>query len=103
MPRTLPSQVLRFIANTAVIVVVAALSQAEAARIPAPPPPTSQAQFEARVKDLETRLNEAEKKAALAAMEKDYITRTQKQFESYYQTAFHTQVWVLSIMGTILA
>ncbi len=35
-------------------------------------------------------------------MEKDYITRTQKQFESYYQSAFSTQVWVLSITGFTL-
>jgi hypothetical protein len=32
------------------------------------------------VKELETRLNAAEQKAASAAMEKDYITRVQKQY-----------------------
>lgn len=36
-------------------------------------------------------------------MEKDYITRTQKQYEAYYQSAFNTQIWVLSITGFTLA
>jgi hypothetical protein len=36
-------------------------------------------------------------------MEKDYITRTQKQYETYYQSAFNTQVWVLSILGLTLS
>jgi hypothetical protein len=35
-------------------------------------------------------------------MEKDYITRTQKQYESYYQKAFNTQMWTLGIMGLLL-
>jgi hypothetical protein len=103
MPRTYPSQVLRFIASTAVILLLAAHAKAQAPQKPTPPSPSSQVQLEARVKDLETRLNEAEKKAALAAMEKDYITRTQKQYETYYQSAFSTQVWVLSITGFTLA
>jgi hypothetical protein len=35
-------------------------------------------------------------------MEKDYITRTQKQYESYYQKAFNTQMWTLGILGLLL-
>ena len=35
-------------------------------------------------------------------MEKDYITRTQKQYESYYQKVLNTQMWTLGIMGLIL-
>jgi hypothetical protein len=55
-----------------------------------PPPKPSQAQLEERVKELETRLNAAEQKAASAAMEKDYITRVQKQYEGYYERAFES-------------
>jgi hypothetical protein len=36
-------------------------------------------------------------------MEKDYITRTQKQYESYYQKAFNSQMWTLGVMGLLLA
>jgi len=35
-------------------------------------------------------------------MEKDYITRTQKQYESYYQKVLNMQMWTLGIMGLIL-
>ena len=35
-------------------------------------------------------------------MEKDYITRTQKQYESYYQRVLITQMCTLGIMGLIL-
>src|SRR5208283_6020842 len=37
-----------------------------------------------------------------AAMEKDYITCTQKQHESYYQKVLNTQMWTLGIIGLIL-
>ncbi len=102
MHRIAPSQVLRFIATTAVILLLTPLSLAAAQQKPAPPLPNSQAQLGARVKDLEARLNAAEQKAASAAMEKDYITRVQKQYETYYEKAFNTQVWTLSILGLIL-
>jgi hypothetical protein len=55
-----------------------------------------------RVKKLEERADAAEKAASSAAMEKDYITRTQKQYESYYQRVLNTQMWTLGIMGVIL-
>jgi hypothetical protein len=57
---------------------------------------------EERIKKLEERADAAEKAASSAAMEKDYITRTQKQYESYYQKVLNTQMWTLGIMGLIL-
>ena len=55
-----------------------------------------------RLKKVEERADAAEKAASSAAMEKDYITRTQKQYESYYQRVLNTQMWTLGIMGVIL-
>jgi hypothetical protein len=57
---------------------------------------------EDRLKKLEDRLDAAEKAASSAAMEKDYITRTQKQYESYYQKVLYTLMGTLGIMGLIL-
>jgi len=57
---------------------------------------------EDRLKKLEERADAAEKAAASAAMEKDYITRTQKQYESYYPKVLNTQMWTMAIMGIIL-
>jgi multidrug efflux pump subunit AcrB len=57
---------------------------------------------EDRLKKLEDRADAAEKAAASEAMEKDYITRTQKQYESYYQKVLNTQMWTMAIMGLIL-
>jgi hypothetical protein len=97
MPRIAPSQIVRFIASIPLIALLTPLSPALAQQKPAAPSRPSQAQLEDHVKELETRLNDAEQKAASAAMEKDYITRVQKQYE-----AFNTQVWILSILGLIL-
>lgn len=57
---------------------------------------------EDRIKKLEERADAAEKAASSAAMEKDYLTRTQKQYESYYQKVLNTQMGTLGIMGVIL-
>ncbi len=57
---------------------------------------------EDRLKKLEERSDAAEKATSSAVMEKDYITRTQKQYESYYQKVLNTQMWTLGIMGLIL-
>ena len=57
---------------------------------------------EDRLKKLEERADASEKAASSAGMEKDYITRTQKQYESYYQRVLNTQMWTLGIMGLIL-
>ena len=58
---------------------------------------------EDRIKKLEDRADAVEKAASSAAMEKDYITRTQKQYESYYEKVLHTEMGALAIMGLILA
>jgi hypothetical protein len=62
----------------------------------------SRATQEDRLKKLEERADAAEKAENSAVMEKDYITRTQKQYESYYQKVLNTQMWTLAIMGLIL-
>jgi hypothetical protein len=66
------------------------------------PQKASRATQEDRLKKLEDRADAAEKAASSAVMEKDYITRTQKQYESYYQKVLNTQMWTLGIMGLIL-
>jgi multidrug efflux pump subunit AcrB len=62
----------------------------------------SHATQEERLKKLEERADSAERSASSAAMEKDYISRIQKQYESYYQKVLNTQMWTLGIMGLIL-
>jgi len=57
---------------------------------------------EDRIKKLEERADAAEKAAASAVMERDYITRTQKQYEAYYQKVLNTQMWTLGMMGVLL-
>lgn len=57
---------------------------------------------EDRITKLEERADEAEKAASSAAMEKDYITRSQKLYESYYQKVLTTQMWIFGILGLIL-
>ena len=66
------------------------------------PQKASRATQEDRLKKLEERADAAEKDASSGVMEKDYITRTQKQYESYYQKVLNTQMWTLGIMGLIL-
>jgi len=66
------------------------------------PQKASRATQEDRLKKLEERADAAEKAASSGVMEKDYITRTQKQYESYYQKVLSTQIWTLGIMGLIL-
>jgi len=57
---------------------------------------------EERVKQLEVRTDAVEKASMAAAMEKDYIERTQKLYESYYQKTFNLQMWTLAIVGLLL-
>jgi hypothetical protein len=57
---------------------------------------------EDRVKKLEERADLAERTASAAAMEKDYIERAQKLYESYYQKTFSIQLWTLGIVGLLL-
>ena len=83
----------------ALVATLAFLSPAVRSEQPQKAPRLTQ---EDRIKRLEERADAAEKAASSAAMEKDYITRTQKQYESYYQKAFNTQIWALAIMGLTL-
>jgi len=57
---------------------------------------------EDRIKKLEDRADAAEKAAEAAAMEKDYIARTQKLYESYYQRTFNMQMGTLAVVGLLL-
>lgn len=93
---------LLILALGAAVICLLPFFSAEALQKSTPPPKPSQAELEDRVKELEDRQSAAEQKAASAAMEKDYITRVQKQYEAYYEKAFNTQVWILSILGLIL-
>jgi BMFP domain-containing protein YqiC len=73
-----------------------------AAQKPAPPQPTEQQKLKERVDTLESQLKEAQAKADRAAMEKDYLEKTQQHYESYYEKVHTTQLWTLGIMGLIL-
>lgn len=72
---------------------------------PKSPPPSgvTPAQTEERIKQLEARADAAEKAAASAAMEKDYLARVQKQYESYYERAFNTMLGIVGIIALIIA
>ena len=83
----------------ALVSALALLSPAIRAEQPQKPSRTTQ---EDRVKKLEERADAAEKAAASAALEKEYITRTQNFYESYYQKILNTQMWTLGIMGLLL-
>jgi hypothetical protein len=63
---------------------------------------SSRATQEDRIKKLEERADAAEKAASAAAMEKDYIARAQKLYESYYEKTFSKELWTLAIVGLIL-
>jgi flagellar motor protein MotB len=52
--------------------------------------------LEARAKDLEDKIDRA-------ALKNDYIQQTQKQYETYYEKAFSTQIQILTILGIILS
>jgi hypothetical protein len=85
-----------------ILVLAAALAFFSPALRSEQPQKTSRPTQEDRLKKLEERADTAEKTASSSAMEKDYITRTQKQYESYYQKVLNTQMWTLGIMGLIL-
>jgi hypothetical protein len=106
MPRLLPSQVLRFLASLAAILLLSAHPRAAAQQKPASTPPQSKAQLEDRVNQLEIELRAAEQKAEKAAMEKDYILRAQNHYETYYKEVFSTQthiLWTIGITVTLLS
>jgi hypothetical protein len=85
-----------------ILVLVALLAFFSPALRAEQPQKASRPTQEDRLKKLEERADAAEKAASSAAMEKDYITRTQKQYESYYPKVLNTQMWTLAIMGIIL-
>ncbi len=66
------------------------------------PQKASRTTQEDRVKKLEERTDAVEKTANSAAMEKDYIARTQKLYENYYQKVFGAQMWIFGIVGILL-
>jgi hypothetical protein len=57
---------------------------------------------EDRIKRLEERADAAEKAASTAVTEREFIARTQKVYESFYDKAFNTQLWTLAIAGLLL-
>jgi hypothetical protein len=85
-----------------ILVLAAVLAFFGPALRPEQPQKAPRATPEDRLKKLEERADAAEKAASSAVMEKDYLTRTQKQYESYYQKVLNTQMWTLAIMGLIL-
>jgi hypothetical protein len=70
---------------------------------PAAPTTAQLEQLEQRVKGTESRLDAAELKAKSAALDTDYVQRIQKQYESYYEKAFNTQIIIVTIIGLIVA
>lgn len=56
-----------------------------------------------RVDSLETRSKELESAIDRAALKNDYIQQIQKQYETYYEKAFSTQLQILTILGIILS
>lgn len=92
----------RLLALGVLLAGVTAAASLTPAQKSAPPKPTEQQKLKERVDALESQLRETQAKADRAAMEKDYITRVQKQYETYYEKAFNSQMWTLGIMGIIL-
>jgi len=78
---------------------LAFLSPAIRSEQPQKPSKTAQ---EDRVKKLEERADAADKAAASTATEMEYVARSQKFVESYYQKAFSTLMWTLGITGLVL-
>lgn len=85
-----------------ILVLGAALAFLSSAVRSEQPQKASRPTQEDRIRKLEERTDAVEKTASSAAMEKDYITRSQKLYESYYQKILNTQMWILGIVGLIL-
>jgi hypothetical protein len=85
-----------------VLVLAAALAFLSPALRAEQSPKPSHASQEDRIKKLEDRADAAEQAASAAAMEKDYIARTQKLYESYYERTLSKELWTLAIVGLIL-
>ena len=65
-------------------------------------PAPQQAQLEERIRQLETRLSEAEKKATAAELEKGYVERMEKDSKDFYQTAFLAELGIFSVLAIII-
>jgi hypothetical protein len=70
------------------------------------PSPSAQAQIPKttpeRLDSLEERTKELEGEIDHATLKNDYIQQIQRQYETYYERAFSTQIQILSILGIIL-
>jgi|SRR5277367_5174504 len=74
-----------------------------AAQKPTPPSLSAQDKLKEQVDVLDSRMKAAEEKTDLAALEKDYVERIQKQYEAYYEKAFNTQLAIVTIIGLFAA
>jgi hypothetical protein len=84
------------------VLLVAAVAFLSPTTVSGQPQKTSHSTQEDRIKKLEERADTAETAANAAAMEKDYIERTQKLYESYYQKTFSIQLLTLGIVCVLL-
>src|SRR6266403_2037897 len=103
MPRNVPSQVLRFVASIAAIVLLVTHPAAAAAQKPSALQPADEQKLKERVDALESQLKEAQARADRAAIQKDYIERVEKDTEKYYERAFETQVKFLDWIVILVA
>src|SRR5882762_9464183 len=55
-----------------------------------------------RLDSLETHTKELDDKIDRATLKNDYTQQIQKQYETYYQKAFSTQIQIFSVLGIIL-
>jgi hypothetical protein len=85
-----------------VLAAVAAASLT-AAQKPAPAQPTEQQKLKDRVDAHDSDIKVLKEKADRAAIEKDYIERTQKDTEKYYERAFDTQLKFLDWIVILIA
>jgi hypothetical protein len=81
----------------------AAVTPTVAAQKPAPPQPAEQQKPEESAANPESRLKAIEEKADRALMEKDYIERTQKEVNAYYEKAFNTMITIFGLISVIIA
>jgi hypothetical protein len=78
---------------------VALVAQQKAAPSQAP----EQQKLKERVDELDSREKADAEKADRAAMQKDYIERIQTDTKAYYEKAFNSQIFIVTIMGLFLA
>jgi hypothetical protein len=76
-----------------------ALTSSAQTQKPTQPTP---AQLQQRIDQLQKDLDQAKLDSKSAAMEKDYITRIQKQYETYYEKAFNTQIIIITVMALLV-